>query len=154
MIAVVQRVTQASVRVEDQVVGQIGPGLLVLVAIQPADGLDQVQWMARKLIGLRIFRGDGDKAFDRDVMQIGGGILLVSQFTLAGDARKGRRPSLDGAASPEVAREVFNTLVQAVSQSGVPVQTGQFQADMAVQSVNDGPVTFIISTDPPAVAGQ
>lgn len=154
MIAVVQRVTRASVQVEDQVVGQIGHGLLVLVAIQPGDSAEQIQWMARKLIGLRIFRGDGDKAFDLDVVQVGGGILLVSQFTLAGDARKGRRPSLDGAAAPGVAREIFGQLVQAVQQTGVPVSTGQFQADMAVESVNDGPVTFIISTDQPESAAH
>src|SRR5438128_8550533 len=102
MIAVVQRVTEARVTVEGRVVGEIGAGLLVLVAVEKEDATSDVEWMANKLVGLRIFRDErGEKHFDRDVREIGGGILLVSNFTVAGQTRKGRRPSLDGAASPE-----------------------------------------------------
>lgn len=151
MIAVVQRVSVGTVEVGGAVVGAIGDGLTVLVAVQVGDAAEQVAWMAQKLVGLRVFRSNG-KHFDLDVREIGGGILLVSNFTVAADARKGRRPSLDGAAAPAVAEAVFAQLVEAVRATGVPVQTGVFGGDMRVSLVNDGPATFILATPPVSVA--
>ena len=145
MIAVVQRVTEASVAVGGEVVGRIGPGLVGLVAVHAADDVADVTWMAGKLTACRIFRS-GDKHFDIDVGQAGGSVLLVSNFTVAGETRKGRRPSFDAAAPPEKGRALFDTLVEAVRASGVDVATGQFGADMAVALVNDGPATFILDS--------
>jgi D-tyrosyl-tRNA(Tyr) deacylase len=148
MIAVVQRVTCASVTVDDRVVGSIGAGLLVLAAVKKGDGDDQVNWLADKLVHLRIFRSeDGSRHFDRDVTQIGGSILLVSNFTVAAETRKGRRPSLDSAADPDTGRVVFEQLVQAVKAAGAPVATGEFRASMLVSLDNDGPATFILQTE-------
>lgn len=145
MIAVIQRVLQASVVVDGQTIGQIGAGLLVLAAIQPGDTEKELAWMANKIVGLRIFQ-NGEKHFDLDVQQIGGSILLVSQFTLAADASQGRRPSFIGAARPEEAEKLFARFVELVQATGVPVQTGKFAADMKVSLVNDGPATFILNT--------
>ena len=148
MIAVVQRVSEARVVVEGRVVGEIGVGLVVLVAVETDDAGVDVEWMANKLVGLRIFRdASGKKHFDRDVREIGGGVLLVSNFTVAGQTRKGRRPSLDGAATPERGREVFDELVEAVKGLRVVVATGEFGADMKVSLVNDGPVTFLVRSE-------
>jgi D-tyrosyl-tRNA(Tyr) deacylase len=148
MIAVVQRVTRAAVTVEGKVVGEIAAGLLALVAVEKSDGDEQVEWMAEKLVHLRILRSeDGSKHFDRDVKQIGGGVLLVSNFTVAAETRKGRRPSLDRAAEPEVGRVVFEQLVQAVKSLNVTVATGEFRASMLVSLENDGPATFILKTE-------
>jgi D-tyrosyl-tRNA(Tyr) deacylase len=148
VISVVQRVTEASVTVDGSVVGQIGHGLVVLAAVEPGDGAEQVAWMAAKLTGLRVFRSDdGVKHFDRDVTQAGGAILLVSNFTVAADARKGRRPSLDGAAAPAEAEATFARLVEAVRATGIRVETGRFGGDMRVSLVNEGPATFILRTD-------
>ena len=145
MIAVVQRVSEARVVVEGRVVGEIARGLLVLVAVETDDAAADVEWMANKLVGLRIFRDEsGEKHFDRDVREVGGSILLVSNFTVAGETRKGRRPSLDGAASPARGREVFDLFVEAVRGLRVVVATGEFGADMKVSLVNDGPVTFLV----------
>lgn len=146
MIAVIQRVLQASVVVEGETIGQIGPGMLVLAAIQPGDGESQLTWMANKIASLRIFR-NGEKHFDADVTQIGGSILLVSQFTLAADASQGRRPSFSGAMPPIEAEKLFARFVELVSATGVPVQTGKFAADMKVSLVNDGPATFILKSE-------
>jgi D-aminoacyl-tRNA deacylase len=148
MIAVVQRVTSARVLIGDAVMGQIGAGLCVLAAVHNDDTPSDIAWTAAKLVGLRIFR-NAEKHFDLDVRQIHGGILLVSNFTVAGDTRKGRRPSLDAAASPNVGRQLFDDLVAAVRQQAapdVPVATGQFGADMRVELANDGPVTFLIDS--------
>ena len=145
MICVVQRVSEAKVDVDGQTVGRIGPGMLVLAAVQREDTAEDVQWTANKLIGLRIFRS-GDKHFDIDVKQAGGSVLLVSNFTVAGATRKGRRPSFDGAAPPDMGRKLFDDLVAAVRALGVEVQTGQFGADMKVSLTNDGPATFIVSS--------
>lgn len=145
MIAVIQRVTEAKVVVGGEVVGQIGAGVLVLVAVHAEDTAEDIQWMAGKLTSLRIFRNEG-KHFDLDVRQIGGGILLVSNFTVAGQTRKGRRPSLDAAASPEVGAKLFEELVRAVRATGIPTATGRFGADMQVSLTNDGPVTFIVDS--------
>ena len=143
MIAVVQRVTEARVVVEGRTVGEIGAGLLVLAAVERGDTAADVEWTASKLAGLRIFR-NGEKHFDLDVKQVGGAMLLVSNFTVAGETKKGRRPSLEGAASPEEGRVMFDAFVEAVKKLGVPVATGEFGADMKVSLTNDGPVTFLV----------
>ena len=145
MIAVVQRVTDARVVVDGDVVGQIGRGMLVLAAVHADDSAEDIEWTANKLVGLRIFR-NADRHFDLDIRQVGGGVLLVSNFTVAGQTRKGRRPSLDAAAPPETGAKLFDGLVCAVRSLGVSVATGQFGADMAVTLTNDGPVTFIVDS--------
>jgi D-tyrosyl-tRNA(Tyr) deacylase len=145
MLSVIQRVLSATVRVDGETVGEIGPGLLALVAVTQSDGPEQVAWMARKLTGLRIFR-NGDKHFDLDIGQSGGGILLVSNFTVSAATRQGRRPSFDAAADPTTARRWFDALVEAVRATGVPLATGRFGADMKVELVNDGPATFILDS--------
>lgn len=147
MICIIQRVTEASVVVDHQTVGRIGVGLAVLAAVERRDSDADVAWMAAKLTSLRVFpSADGGRNFDRDVNEIGGGMLLVSNFTAAAATRKGRRPSLDGAADPARGRELFDAFVAAVAATGVPVATGQFGADMAVHIVNDGPVTMIVQS--------
>jgi len=147
MIAIVQRVTEASVRVGGEVVGHIGAGLLVLTAVQRRDTDADIRWTAAKLTSLRIFPSvDGEKNFDRDVKETGGGILLVSNFTVAAATQKGRRPSFDDAADPASGRALFENLAAAVAAGGVTVATGRFGADMAVHLVNDGPVTVIIES--------
>jgi D-tyrosyl-tRNA(Tyr) deacylase len=145
MIAVVQRVTQASVVVDGRTVGQTGPGLLVLVAVHKTDAASDVTWTANKLCTLRIFRG-GDAHFELDVKQANGSVLLVSNFTVAAQTRHGRRPSFDEAANPETGRRLFDQLVETVKTLGVPVQTGEFGADMLVSLANDGPVTVIVDS--------
>ena len=145
MIAVVQRVTEGRVVVNGRVVGEIGGGLVALVAVHADDTDADVTWTAGKLVGLRIFR-NGDKHFDADVKQAGGAVLLVSNFTVAARTRQGRRPSFDAAAPPEKGRALFDTLVEAVRAQGVKVETGEFGADMAVSIVNDGPVTVIVDS--------
>lgn len=145
MIAVIQRVLSASVEVAGEIVGRIDRGLLVLAAIELGDTPGQLGWMANKIVGLRIFQ-NGDKHFDVDLKQIGGGILLVSQFTLAADCSQGRRPSFIGAAKPDEAQRLFAHFVELVKATGIPVQTGMFGTDMKVSLVNDGPATFILDT--------
>ncbi len=145
MISVVQRVKSADVAVGGETVARIGDGMLVLVAIHATDQDSDVTWMARKLAGLRIFAA-GERNFDRDVTEIGGSILLVSNFTVAAETAKGRRPSLSAAASPEAGRQKFDALVAAVRAAGVKAETGQFGADMQVSLVNDGPVTFLLDS--------
>lgn len=146
MRAVVQRVREASVEVEGECVARMGQGLLVLVGIGRADGPEQARWLARKLAGLRLFP-DASGRFDRSILDVGGTLGLVSQFTLYGDARKGRRPSFGDAAPPESARPLFDAVVAAVGALGVPVVTGRFGASMQVALVNDGPVTLWLDTE-------
>jgi D-tyrosyl-tRNA(Tyr) deacylase len=147
MICVVQRVLEAAVRVDGETVGQIGHGLLVLAAVQRRDAAADVAWTANKLAALRVFESaDRTKGYDRDVREVGGGVLLVSNFTVAAATAKGRRPSFDAAADPVVGRARFDALVEAVRATGVPVATGRFGADMAVSLVNDGPVTVIVES--------
>lgn len=146
MIAVVQRVTHASVTVDGKIVGQIDEGIVALVSVETNDDSEQIAWMAQKLAGLRIFRSEG-KHFDRDVQQVGGSILLISNFTVAADTRKGRRPSLDGAAPPAEAEAKFARLVEAVRATGIRTETGVFGGDMQVSLTNDGPVTLIVRTE-------
>lgn len=143
MRAVVTRVRSASVTVEGAIVGAIGPGLLVLVGVAPEDTAETVARMAKKLVSLRIF-ADGAGKMNLDVRAIGGSCLIVSQFTLFGDTSRGNRPSFVGAAGPEVASERYDALCAQVAGLGVPVGRGVFRADMAVSSVNDGPVTLIV----------
>ena len=145
MIAVVQRVCEASVTVDGHVVGRIDAGLLALVAVHKTDAAADVAWTANKLCSLRVFRGGG-KYFELDVKQVNGSVLLVSNFTVAAKTRQGRRPSFDEAADPETGRTLFDQLVEAVRATGVPVQTGEFGADMLVSLTNDGPVTLIIDS--------
>jgi D-tyrosyl-tRNA(Tyr) deacylase len=145
MRAVVQRVGEGRVTVAGRTVGEIGGGLWALVAVTREDDGSDVAWMAAKLTGLRVFR-NGEKHFDRSVTETGGAILLVSNFTVAADTRKGRRPSLDAAAAPEQARALFDALVTAIRAAGVTVATGEFGGDMRVALVNDGPATFIVDS--------
>ena len=145
MIAVVQRVSEAAVRVEAAIVGTIGPGLVALVAVCQDDTDADVKWTARKIVELRIFP-NADKHFDLDVKSAGGSILLVSNFTVAAATRQGRRPSFDAAADAQKGEQLFAALVDAIRNTGAPVQTGRFRADMKVQLVNDGPVTLILDS--------
>jgi D-tyrosyl-tRNA(Tyr) deacylase len=143
--AVVQRVTAASVSVDGAVVGAIGPGLLVLLGVAPADGPAQVAWMADKLGNLRIFEDpaspSGAGKMNRSVRDVGGGVLVVSQFTLYGDVSRGRRPGFDGAAKPDVARPLYEAVADALGAA-----RGVFGAHMVVSLVNDGPVTLVVDT--------
>jgi D-tyrosyl-tRNA(Tyr) deacylase len=145
MRVVVQRVLKASVSVEGNVVGRIGAGLLVLLAAADDDGPQQVRWMAEKLSGLRIFSDETGK-MNLSLGQVGGEMLIVSQFTLYGDCRKGRRPSYAAAASPEKAGILYADFVARIRDLGVSVQEGIFGAMMQVESLNDGPVTLIVDS--------
>ena len=143
MRAVVQRVSRARVTVDAEETGAIGPGLLVLVGVADGDGSADVDALADKILGLRIF-ADDEGRMNRDVVDAAGGILVVSQFTLLADARKGRRPSFVGAAAPEVAEPLVAAFVGRIAAADVPVATGRFGARMMVDLVNDGPVTIVL----------
>jgi D-tyrosyl-tRNA(Tyr) deacylase len=143
---VLQRVSRAAVRVEGETVGEIGPGLLLLAAFRADDTPAELEWMARKCLELRIFRDDQDK-MNRSLGEAGGDLLVVSQFTLYGDARKGRRPSFIGSAPPEIAEALYDRFVEDLRRLGVRVATGIFGAMMEVELVNDGPVTLILDRD-------
>ncbi len=145
MRVVVQRVSKARVLVNDQVVGEIGQGLLVLLGVTHDDSPAEARWLADKIVGLRIFN-DTDGKMNLDVAEIGGGVLVVSQFTLYGDARKGRRPSFVDAAPPEAANPLYEAFLNAVKAQGIPTAAGQFGASMQVELVNDGPVTLIVDS--------
>ncbi len=145
MRAVVQRVRSASITVEAEVVGTIETGLLVYVGVAEDDEDAAVDYLARKIAGLRIFEDEAGR-FSRSVIDAGGAVLLVSQFTLYGDCRRGRRPSFDHAASPAYAKATYERLGSALVALGVPVSWGRFQAHMAVESVNDGPVTILLDS--------
>ena len=142
---VIQRVTRASVRIDGRLVAEIGTGLLVLVGIASGDSQAQADYMAGKLVNLRIFP-DNEGRMNRSALDANASLLLVSQFTLYGDCRKGRRPSFDGAAPPEMARELYEYVVARVREHGLVTETGVFQADMAVELVNDGPVTLLLDS--------
>lgn len=144
--SVVQRVSQASVCVEGETVGKIGPGLLILFGVGENDGPSDLDWMIDKIVGLRIFEDEEGK-MNRSVQDAGGEVLLVSQFTLYGDCRKGKRPSFSTAAPPEKAKALFEEAVEKVGTYGIHVETGIFQAEMQVELVNDGPVTLLIDSE-------
>lgn len=141
MIALIQRVTEARVEVDGVSVGAIGPGLLALVAVERDDDEARFQRMAERLLGYRVF-ADAEGRMNLSLTTTGGGLLLVSQFTLAADTRKGMRPGFDSAAEPEVARRGFDRLVEILRDRHAPLATGRFGAHMKVSLVNDGPVTF------------
>ncbi len=145
MRAVLQRVSRASVTVDGRVTGEVGRGVLVLLGVGPDDGAAQIQWLARKIAGLRIFEDAAGK-MNLGLTDIGGGALVVSQFTLFGDTRKGRRPSFTGAAHPSLAEPLYEQFCEALAGEGVPVGRGVFGAHMDVELVNDGPVTLILET--------
>lgn len=145
MRIVLQRVARASVRVDAKVVGQIGPGLLLLVGVGRGDGPDDVAYLANKALTLRIFADEAGK-MNRSLLEVGGAVLAVSQFTLYGDTGKGRRPGFDAAAPPQEAEPLFDAFVAALRAGGAPVETGRFGAQMHVELVNAGPVTFILES--------
>lgn len=146
MRAVVQRVSDASVHVDGELVGGIKAGLLVYVGVGPQDGLSDVDYMSRKIAGLRIFQDD-DERMSRSVEDVAGSILLVSQFTLYGDVRKGRRPSFTKAAGPEQANELYEALKATLAKTGLTIASGRFRADMRVSSTNVGPVTLLLDSE-------
>jgi D-tyrosyl-tRNA(Tyr) deacylase len=145
MRAVVQRVSHAAVEIDGQTVGRIGSGMLVLLGVAKGDGPPEVDYLVEKLSTLRIF-SDHEGKMNRSVADVGGALLVVSQFTLLGDTRQGRRPGFDAAAPPELARLLYDQLVQALRAKGLPVETGRFGAHMRVALENDGPVTFIVES--------
>lgn len=145
MRAVVQRVSRASVAVDGKVISAIGPGLLVLLGVSATDAESDADYLAEKIAGLRIFE-DQDGKMNRSIADVGGAVLAVSQFTLYGDVRRGRRPSFDAAARPERARELYEYFVAQIRQRGLHCETGQFQAMMSVSLVNEGPVTLLLDS--------
>ena len=146
MRAVVQRVSSARVRVGSRVTGDIARGLLVLVGIAAGDTLDDVRYVAGKILDMRVFEGEDGRPHHRSVIDAGGSVLVVSQFTLYGDMRKGRRPSFDAAADPDTARQMYEELVRELATASIPIATGEFRAHMDVELVNDGPVTILIDS--------
>jgi D-tyrosyl-tRNA(Tyr) deacylase len=145
MRAVVQRVSEARVRVDGAVVGEIAQGFLVLLGVGQGDGAEEVAYLAGKIRDLRLFPDDEGK-MNRSLLEIGGGVLVVSQFTLYGDVRRGRRPSFIAAAAPDIAKALYEDVVKELRASGLTVATGIFQADMKVESINDGPVTLLLDS--------
>jgi D-tyrosyl-tRNA(Tyr) deacylase len=143
MKAVIQRVSSASVTVKGVVVGQISQGIMVLLGVEKGDTEAQADWLAEKITGLRIFEDEAGK-MNLALQEIGGAVLAVSQFTLAGNCNKGRRPSFDTAAPAEEGKRLYDYFISSLRQRGAPVETGIFQSDMQVALVNDGPVTFIL----------
>jgi D-tyrosyl-tRNA(Tyr) deacylase len=145
MRAVIQRVSRASVSIDGEVVGAIDRGVLVLLGVAHADTAERGAWLADKIVNLRIFN-DGDGKMNLSLLEVGGACLIVSQFTLYGDARKGRRPSFIDAAGPPIAVPLYEAFLDAVRAHGVSVAAGRFGADMQVELVNDGPVTLILDS--------
>ena len=146
MRAVLTRVNSASVTIGGQVVGSIGRGFLILLGVGPNDTEKECRWLAEKCLGLRIFTDENDK-MNLGLEAVGGEVLVVSQFTLYGNCRKGRRPSFVGAAGPELGNALYEKFLSICEELGYPPQHGQFGADMKVESVNDGPVTLILDTE-------
>ena len=145
MRAVVQRVTSARVRVDGRLVGEIGRGLLVLAGVEKGDGAEDVAYVAGKVSDLRIFEDAAGK-MNLSIKESAGAVLVVSQFTLCGDCRRGRRPSFDDAESPAAAKVMYEKLIDALRACNLTVETGEFQADMAVELINDGPVTILLDS--------
>lgn len=145
MRAVIQRVAHASVAVDGEVIGRCGVGLLVLLAVAPEDTEAQARWLANKLAGLRVFPDDQGR-MNRSALDVGGEALVISQFTLYGDCRKGRRPSFVKSAGPELAEPMYERFCELLAGAGLAVARGRFAADMKVSLLNDGPVTLIVDT--------
>ena len=145
MKALIQRVTRASVSVNGETVGKIGPGLAVLLGVASGDNPRDAKYLANKIVGLRIFTDNGGK-FNLSVQDVNGSILAISQFTLLADASKGRRPSFTNAAQPDYAEQLFNLFVEECRSSGLAVETGRFQTHMLVEIYNDGPVTLMLDS--------
>lgn len=145
MRAVVQRVSRAKVTVNGEVTGQIGPGLLVLLGVGQGDTRVEADYLAEKTIGLRIFEDSGGK-MNLSVVDVGGAVLAVSQFTLYGDVRRGKRPSFDAAAPPQQARELYEYFVEKIRAAGLRCETGRFQEMMQIELVNEGPVTILLDS--------
>ncbi|MGA7292477.1 MAG: D-aminoacyl-tRNA deacylase [Terriglobales bacterium] len=145
MRAVVQRVSRAQVAVKGEITGKIGRGLLLLLGVGVGDTRNDVDYMVEKIVGLRIFEDEAGK-MNLSVAEVGGALLVVSQFTLYGDARRGRRPSFDAAAPPALARELYEYFVEKVRVVGLPCETGRFQEMMQVELVNEGPVTILLDS--------
>ncbi len=145
MRAVVQRVSRAKVTVDGRITGEIGMGLLVLLGVGQQDGDSDVQYLADKIAGLRVFE-DGQGKMNRSVLEVGGSVLTVSQFTLYGDVRRGKRPSFDAAAAPENARRLYELFVERIRSAGLRCETGIFQEMMQVELVNEGPVTILLDS--------
>jgi D-tyrosyl-tRNA(Tyr) deacylase len=149
MRAVVQRVSRAKVAVNGEIAGQIGPGLLVLLGIERDDTEADATYLAEKIVGLRIFEGDQEgerRRMNRSAQEVGGSLLIVSQFTLYGDVRRGKRPAFDAAAAPEKARELYSFFVENIRATGLHCETGRFQETMQVELVNEGPVTILLDS--------
>jgi D-tyrosyl-tRNA(Tyr) deacylase len=146
MRAVLQRVDHAKVSVDGQIVGKIGPGFLILLGIAPEDTEEEARYLAGKCVGLRVFSDDEDR-MNLDLANVEGSLLIVSQFTLYGDCRKGKRPNFMGAAKGEQANRLYEFFIRCCRELGAPVQTGVFGADMKVELVNDGPVTILMDTE-------
>jgi D-tyrosyl-tRNA(Tyr) deacylase len=145
MRAVVQRVLEAQVKINNQPVGKINKGLLVYLSVGKTDTEKDAEWIAEKLVNLRIFEDEAGK-MNRSILDVQGGILLVSNFTLHGDCRKGRRPSFDAAAEPKSAQQLYEKVIELLSKQSITVETGTFGEYMHVSSVNDGPVTFLLDS--------
>lgn len=145
MKAVIQRVSSSSVTVEGEVVGAVQHGYMILLGVGKGDGESQAQWLANKVAGLRIFEDDDGK-MNLSILDVGGSALVVSQFTLYGDCKKGRRPSFIDAAGPDEADRLYQYFCEQLRAAGVPVETGRFQTTMSVALVNEGPVTLILET--------
>lgn len=146
MIAVIQRVSEASVKINGDIKGEIGKGLLVLLGIEGEDGEEDIQWLTRKIVNMRIFE-DENEVMNRSLLDEDGDLLLISQFTLHASTKKGNRPSYIKAAKPDIAIPLYEKFIQQMEQeAGKPIATGEFGADMKVSLVNDGPVTIIVDT--------
>ncbi len=145
MRACVQRVRRASVTVAGEVCGQIGQGMLVLLGVAQDDTEADARWLAKKIAGLRIFE-DSQEKMNRSLADVGGAMLIVSQFTLLGDCRRGRRPDFTAAAPPELAERLYQLFVETVAQGNIPVATGRFRQQMDVELINDGPVTLVVES--------
>ena len=145
MRAVIQRVKEAKVVVEEKTVGEIGHGLLVFLGVEQADEIEDAEYLVSKIINLRIFKDDEQK-FNRSLVDVKGEMLVVSQFTLLGDCRKGRRPSFSDAAPPEKAQKLYEDFMELVTKNNITVASGEFQAMMDVSLVNDGPVTMLLDS--------
>ena len=147
MRVIIQRVKSSSVAIEDKIIAEIGIGLNLLVGIAATDTETELDWMVRKCLDLRLFPDKANKPWSKSIADIGGEILVVSQFTLYGDCRKGRRPSFSNSAAPDLAQPLYNLFVNKLKQSGLKIATGQFGAMMQVNIDNDGPVTMILERD-------